>query len=69
MIEDMKDKKAHAEFLSREASFNDQLLETLKAIKAADELMDEAQQIAGERKLIEAVNVLKSRSSACFFCD
>ncbi|RDW74090.1 hypothetical protein BP5796_07532 [Coleophoma crateriformis] len=63
-IEDMKDKEIHVEFLSREALFNDQLLETLKSIKAANELMDEAQQVAAERKLIDAVNILKKAKLA-----
>lgn len=57
-IRALEDQEAHLAFLEKEQLFNSQLHEALRSIKRVHQLHDEAERLAIERHILEALQVL-----------
>lgn len=60
--EDIKDAENHVAFLEREAAYSDQLHEALSGIRHVNELLSEVEQAMNERRILDALRWLESRS-------
>lgn len=56
----VKDGEDRVEFLSKEARYDAQLGESLRGIKKARDLLDEAEHAAIDRKILPALHILSS---------
>ncbi|KAL3418199.1 is centromere binding protein at prophase [Phlyctema vagabunda] len=63
-LEALEHSRHHVEFLTKETLFNNQLWETLKAIKRANDLMDEAEVIASEKHILGSLHKLTEAGNA-----
>lgn len=57
----IRDAEEHAEFLQREVAYSQQLHGALQGIRHVDELLDEVEQAANERRILDALKWLESR--------
>lgn len=56
-----KDAEDHVEFLSKEIRYSQQVGKALQAIKRVQDLLDQAQQAAVERKILTALHILSGK--------
>lgn len=56
----VEEAEARAAFLVRELNYNDQLVQTLRAIKAVTVVLDEVEQARAERRILDALHLLES---------
>ena len=53
--ETLQEKEKYVEFLTKEVSFNDQLLSALKGIQGVDEILQQAEELAAKQSIVEAL--------------
>jgi centromere/kinetochore protein ZW10 len=51
----VQEKEKYVEFLTKEVSFNDQLLKALKGIQGVDEILRQAEDLAEKNSIVEAL--------------
>ncbi|KAH8804607.1 centromere/kinetochore protein-like protein zw10 [Xylogone sp. PMI_703] len=59
-IEAMRERETYVEFLMKENLFNDQLRETLEAIKVANDSFDAAEKLSYENRIVDALHSLEN---------
>lgn len=57
-LQTLKETRYHLEFLEKETIYNAQLSEALQVIKRANDFMDEAEQAANERNILQSLHKL-----------
>lgn len=60
-MESLQEKETYAEFLTKEVSFNDQLLTSLRSLQQVNEKLNKAEELASERRIIDALHMLEGR--------
>ncbi|TLS25772.1 hypothetical protein PpBr36_07026 [Pyricularia pennisetigena] len=55
----VEEAEARAAFLIRELNYNDELIQTLRAIKAINTVLDEVEQACAERRIVDALRLLE----------
>ncbi|KAL8342580.1 hypothetical protein RB601_004878 [Gaeumannomyces tritici] len=55
----IEEAESRAAFLVRELNYNDQLIQTLRAIKAVTTILDEVEQARAERRILDALHLLE----------
>ncbi|TLD11063.1 hypothetical protein PgNI_05587 [Pyricularia grisea] len=55
----VEEAEARAAFLIRELNYNDELIQTLRAIKAINTILDEVEQACAERRIVDALRLLE----------
>jgi centromere/kinetochore protein ZW10 len=60
--QDIEDAETHVAFLKREAAYSDQLHDALSGIRHVNELLSEVEQAMNERRILDALRWLESRS-------
>jgi centromere/kinetochore protein ZW10 len=58
-IEILQEKENYIDFLSKELSFNDQLLAALRSLQAVHESLNKAEQLASEKRIIDGLHMLE----------
>jgi centromere/kinetochore protein ZW10 len=58
-LERVQENENYVDFLAKETAFNDQLLEALRSIQRAHDSLDKAEELASERKILEALRLLE----------
>ncbi|PMD15693.1 centromere/kinetochore protein-like protein zw10 [Hyaloscypha hepaticicola] len=58
--ETLQEKEKYVEFLTKEVSFNDQLLSALKGIQGVDEILQQAEELAAKQSIVEALFKLEA---------
>ncbi|EKD13112.1 centromere kinetochore protein [Drepanopeziza brunnea f. sp. 'multigermtubi' MB_m1] len=58
-IEVLQEKENYIDFLSKELSFNDQLLAALRSLQAVNESLNKAEQLASEKRIIDGLHMLE----------
>ncbi len=59
----MQEKEKYVEFLTKEVSFNDQLLSALKSIQGVDEILQQAGELAAKQSIVEALFKLEGSTA------
>jgi centromere/kinetochore protein ZW10 len=62
-LETLTEQENYAQFLTKEVTFQDQLLASLRAIQAVHQLLNEAEDLAIRSRIIEAHEKLESAAS------
>lgn len=57
-LEHLEDRKAHLELLEQETLFNKRLAEALQCIYQVNNAVDNAERVAGEKNVLEALRLL-----------
>lgn len=57
----VEEAEARAAFLIRELNYNDELIQTLRAIKGINTVLDEVEQACAERRIVDALRLLEGR--------
>lgn len=57
----VEEAEARAAFLIRELNYNDELIQTLRAIKAINTILDEVEQACAERRIVDALRLLERK--------
>ena len=60
--ETIREKAIYQDFLTKEASFNAALLEALRLIQTVNNCLDTAEQMIGERRILDALDMLEGRA-------
>lgn len=60
-IEELQEKETYVEFLTKEISFNDELLTALRSLQAGNDSLDKAEELASERRIVAALLMLEGR--------
>jgi centromere/kinetochore protein ZW10 len=61
--ETLQEKEKYVEFLTKEVSFNDQLLSALKGIQGVDEILQQAEELAAKQSIVEALFKLEGSTA------
>jgi len=60
--EGLQEQEAYVDFLTKEVSFNDQLLTALNGIQGVNESLQQAEELAIQKKIIDALHALEGTS-------
>ncbi|KAK0109492.1 hypothetical protein ONS95_002182 [Cadophora gregata] len=58
--EELEEKETYADFLTKEVSFNNQLLTVLRSLQGVNENLNKAEEYASERKIIDGLHMLEA---------
>ena len=61
--ETIRDKGIHQEFLTKENVFTDTLLEALRLLQTVNNCLDKAEDLIGERRILDAIKMLDGRNT------
>ncbi|KAH7306101.1 centromere/kinetochore protein-like protein zw10 [Rhexocercosporidium sp. MPI-PUGE-AT-0058] len=56
----LEEKETYADFLTKEVSFNNQLLSVLRSLQAVNESLNMAEELASERRIIDGLHMLEA---------
>lgn len=62
----IKEAQDKVEFLAKELDYNAQVQHALKAVKAVSQLLDEVEQAADERRILDALHLLEGTRQKFF---
>ena len=58
-MEGLQEQETYVDFLTKEVSFNDQLVAALRALQGVTEILNQAEEYASERRIIDALHMLE----------
>ena len=61
--EELEEKETYADFLTKEVSFNNQLLTVLRSLQGVNESLNKAEECASEKRIIDGLHMLEGGSA------
>ncbi len=58
-LEELEEKETYVEFLTKEVSFNDQLISALRLLQGVNESLNKVEEFASEKRIIDALHMLE----------